>query len=124
MNGVFSIISNLFSVRPELVEGLREFFSNLPVWYLRSSFKKVQTMRATELVLKSPSIPLFFKGGKLQRWEVERKNLKSAIRSGFRFPSLKKRGQGRFLGGVRRELFSELLTQDTRVIEQRKPSHE
>jgi hypothetical protein len=29
MNGVFSIISNLFSVRPELVEGLREFFSNL-----------------------------------------------------------------------------------------------
>jgi hypothetical protein len=47
---------------------------------------------------KSPFCPPFSKGECYKVWEVERKNLKSAIRknSAFRFPSLQKRGQGRF----------------------------
>ena len=44
-----------------------------------------------------------------------KKKLKFATRSSFWFPSLKKRGQGRFLSEVRRELFSE--TPNSRTLE-------
>jgi hypothetical protein len=59
---------------------------------------KVLTIGATELVLKSPSVPLFQRGNFLRR------NL----------TPLWKRGEGEIFGGSEVELFSELLDQDTR----------
>jgi hypothetical protein len=51
-------------------------------------------MKATELALKSPSVPPFFQRGNFLRYSFN--------------PSLEKRERGDFLG-VRRELFGELI---------------
>ena len=75
------------------------FFSSLLVWCLRSLFKKSKQWQQLNPNSNPPLSPLF-KGG--------------IFSVGFQ-PLFGNEGKGRFSDGMTRELYSELLGQDTRV---------